>query len=150
MCISEYSFTSQNHLTCLSVLDVMLWHQRLGYASFLKLVSEQILCVEKSVHMLFDKTNSLNKNDAQDKEFELDLARKDLLLMHEKGKCSEEGIGPAAGSSKGGQGLNQSGEITAEPCLVQNQSNFPRTGSETVSRTASEQVPNRLRKQVPE
>jgi len=23
----------QNHLTCLKVLDVMLWHQRLGYAS---------------------------------------------------------------------------------------------------------------------
>jgi len=25
----------QNHLTCLSILDVMLWHPRLGYASFL-------------------------------------------------------------------------------------------------------------------
>ena len=24
----------QNHLTCLNVLDVMLWHQRLGYANF--------------------------------------------------------------------------------------------------------------------
>ena len=26
---------SQNHLTCLSVLDVMLWDPRLGYVSFL-------------------------------------------------------------------------------------------------------------------
>ena len=55
------------------------------------------------MHVLFDETNSLNKNDAQDKEFELDLARKNLLLMHEKGKCSEEETGPAAGSSKGGK-----------------------------------------------
>jgi len=29
----------KNQLTCLSVLDVMLWHQRLGYASFFFLIS---------------------------------------------------------------------------------------------------------------
>ena len=35
---------SQNHLTCLSVLDVMVWHPRLGYTSFFnKLVSKRIL-----------------------------------------------------------------------------------------------------------
>ena len=55
----------QNHLTCLSVLDVMLWHPRLGYASFFnKLVFKRILCVEESVHVLFDETNSLIENDA--------------------------------------------------------------------------------------
>jgi len=55
----------QNHLTCSNILDVMLWHQSLGYAIFM-LVSKRILCVEESVHMLFDKTNSLNENDVQD------------------------------------------------------------------------------------
>ena len=58
---------------------------------FNKLVSKRILCVEESVHVLFDKTNSLIENDAQDEEFELDLARKDLLLIHEKGKSLENG-----------------------------------------------------------
>jgi len=43
--------------------------------------------------MQIDVTNSLIENDAQDKEFEPDLARKDLVLIHE-GKCSEEGSGP--------------------------------------------------------
>ena len=57
------------------------------------------------MHVLIDETNSLIENDAQDKEFELDLARKDLVLMHE-GKCSEEGSGPASVSVGGGQGLD--------------------------------------------
>ena len=38
------------------------------------------------MHLLVDKTNSLNENDAQDKDFELDLIKKDVLLMHEEGK----------------------------------------------------------------
>ena len=58
-----------------------------------KLVSKQILCAEKSVHMLNDETNSLIESNAQDKEIESDLTRKDLVLMHE-GKCSKEGSGP--------------------------------------------------------
>jgi len=33
--------------------------------------------------MLFDEYNSLVENDAQDEDFELGLARKDLVLMHE-------------------------------------------------------------------
>ena len=78
----------------MAVPGVMLWHQRLGYASFLnKLVSKQILCVEKSVHVLIDETNSLIENNAQDKEIKPDLIRKDLVLMHE-GKYSKEGSGP--------------------------------------------------------
>jgi len=39
-----------------------------------------MLCVEESVHMLFDESNSLVKNDAQDEDFELGLAKKDLFL----------------------------------------------------------------------
>ena len=107
----------QNHLTCLNVHDVMLSHQRLGYANFFnKLVSKQILCVEKSVHVLIDEPNSLIENDAQDKEFEQDLARKDLVLMHE-GKCSEEGSGPEPISKEEWQGDKQTGRTAAEPCL---------------------------------
>ena len=86
--------------------------------------------------MLFDKTNSLNENDAQDEEYELGLARQDLLLIHEKGKSSMNGSRPGAVSSEGGQGLNQSGGSTAKPSLEQNQTNFPRTGSGTGQKQA--------------
>ena len=48
------------------------------------------------MHVLIDETNSLIENDAQDKEFELGLARKDLLLMHEKSKSRENGSGPGS------------------------------------------------------
>ena len=37
-------------------------------------MSKQILCVEESVHVLIDETNSLIENDAQNEEFELGLA----------------------------------------------------------------------------
>ena len=90
------------------------------------------------MHALFDETNSLIENDAQDEEFELGLARKDLLLIHEKGKSPMNGSGPGAVSSEGGRGLNQSGESTAEPSLEQNQSNCPRTGSKTGYKTGPE------------
>jgi len=59
----------------------------LGYTSHnkaYKVFNKRTLCVEESVHVLFDETNSLIENDAQDEEFELRLARKDLLLIHEK------------------------------------------------------------------
>ena len=66
------------------------------------------------MHVLIDKPNSLIENDAQDKEFEPDLARKDLALMHE-GKCSEEGSGPEPVSKEEWQGYRQIGGIAAEP-----------------------------------
>ena len=65
-----------------------------------KLVSKRVLCVEESVHVLFAESNTLNKKDTQDEDFKLGLARKDLVFMHEKGKCSEERSGPAAVSKK--------------------------------------------------
>ena len=77
-----------------------------------------------------DRTNSLIENDAQDKEIEPDLARKDLVLMHE-GKCSEKGSGPTTVSVEGGQGLDQTGGSTTEPCLEQNKDNISKTGSRT-------------------
>jgi len=100
--------------------------------------------------VLFDETNSLIENDTQDEEFELGLIRKDLLLIHEKGKCPTNGSGPGAVYLKGGQGLNQSGGSTAEPSLEQNRSNLPRTGSETGPEQTQKQFSEQAWKQSPE
>jgi len=113
----------------------------LGYSSHskaYKVFNKRTLCVQEYVHVLFDETNSLIENDAQDEEFELGLVRKDLLLIHEEGKSPMNGSGPGAVSSEGGQGLNQSGGSTAEPNLEQNQSNFPKTCSGTGYRIGPE------------
>jgi len=67
------------------------------------------LCVEESVHVLFDETNSLVEINARDDDFELGLAKKNSLLTHEEGKYLADGLGPGAISLEGGQGLNQTG-----------------------------------------
>jgi len=57
----------------------------LGYSSHskaYKVFNKKTLCVEESVHVLFDETNSLVEIDAQDDDFELGLAKKNLLLTH--------------------------------------------------------------------
>jgi len=68
----------------------------LGYSSHskaYKVFNKQTLCIEESVHVLFNETNSLIENDAQDDEYELSLVRKDLLLTKnsvlDKGKSLE-------------------------------------------------------------
>jgi len=119
-----------------------------------KVFNKRTLCVEESVHVLFDETNSLVEIDAQDDDFDLGLANKNLLLTHEEGMYPEDGSGPGAVSLEDGQGLNQIGESTAEPGLDQNQPNFSRTGwktgsgtgSETGSRTGSATVLNLFRR----
>ena len=50
--------------------------------------NKRTLCVEKSVHVLFDESNFLIENDAQYEDFELGLAKKDFSLIHEGGKDS--------------------------------------------------------------
>jgi len=60
-----------------------------------------------------------------------------LLLTHEEGKYPEEGLGPRVVSVKSGQGPNQTGGSTAEPCLEQNQPNTPGIGSRTGLRSGS-------------
>ena len=67
-----------------------------------KVFNKRTLCVEESVHVLFDEINSLVENDAHDEEYELGLVRKDLLLIHAKGKCPEDGSGPGASLLEGG------------------------------------------------
>jgi len=85
-----------------------------------KVFNKQTLCVEESVHVLFDETNSLVEIDAQDDDFELGLAKKDLLLTKEEGKNLAEGSRPGSISGKEGQGLDQTGRSTDKPCLKQN------------------------------
>jgi len=99
--------------------------------------NKRTLCVEESVNLLFDETNSLVEIDAQDDDFKLGLARKNLLLTHEKGKYPEDGLRPGAVSLEGGQGLNQTGGSTVELSLKQNQPNTPEIGSRTGSGTGS-------------
>ena len=64
-----------------------------------------------------NETNSLVEIDVQDDDFELGLAKKDLLLNQEEGKNPEKGSGPENVSVKEGQGLDQTGGSTAKPCL---------------------------------
>ena len=51
-----------------------------------KCLTKKTLCVEESVHVLFDEFNSLVKNDAHDEDFMLGLAKKDLLPTQDEGK----------------------------------------------------------------
>jgi len=71
------------------------------------MVSKEILCVEESVHVLFDESNSLVENNAQDEDVELGLAKKYLLLTYEEGKNPQEGSGPEPGSKEEGHGDKQ-------------------------------------------
>ena len=83
------------------------------------------------MHVLFDETNSLVEDDEQIEGFEIGLARKELLPAQKGGKNPGEGLGLGGVSAETGQGLEQTGASTAEPCLEQNHSNIPETGSGT-------------------
>ena len=105
-----------------------------------KLVSRQILCVEKSVHELIDETNSMVKND----RIEPDLGRKDLMLMHE-GKCSAERSGAEHVSKEEWQRDKQTRGTAAEPCLGQNKENISRNRSQNLAEQEQKQPKNRSR-----
>ena len=101
----------------------------LGYSSHskvCKVFNKRILCVEESVHVLFDETNSLIKHDTQDEEFELGLMRKDFLLIQssrgDNGEAPESEPNSKSDKVKGEQGAHQSGRSNAEPNLVRSQS----------------------------
>jgi len=117
--------------------DEVIFFGYFSHSKAYKVFNKRTLCAEESVHVLFDETNSLIVNDAQDKEFELGLARKDLLVIHEKGKSPENAPGTGAVLSEGGEGVNQIGGSEAEPGLKQYQPNSSQTGSEIGSRTGS-------------
>jgi len=95
------------------------------------------------MHVLFDESNSLIENDAQEEDFELGLAKRDLTSMHEKCKNHSEGSGPKPGSKEVGHGDKQTRGIVIEPYLQQDQNTNPETvskinvqiGTSTDSRT---------------
>jgi len=138
--------------------EVIFW----GYYSHskaYKVFNKRTLCVEESVHVLFDENNSLGENDAHDAEFELGLIRRDLLLtqnsMHKKGKSPRGEPSPGADNVEDGQGLNQSGGSIAKPISEQNQPTQPnsprtdlrigsRTGLETGSKPVTPSIPARV------
>jgi len=103
-----------------------------------KLVSKRILCVEQSVHVLFDESNSLVENDAQDEDVELGLAKKDLLLTHEEGRNPQVGSGTEPVSKEEGQGFKQAGGTAAKPYLEQG--NIAETGARTSLETGVEHL----------
>ena len=92
--------------------------------------NKRTLCVEESVHVLFDEFNSLVENDAQDEDFELGHTKKDFLLTHEESKNSQEGSGTGPVSKAKKQGSEQTGGTSAEPCLEQTKTNSPEQASE--------------------
>ena len=73
------------------------------------MLNKKTLSVEESVHILFDETNSLVENDAQDEDFELGFVRKDIGKTHE----SEPHSG--ANNMENGLELDQSGGSTVNP-----------------------------------
>jgi len=94
----------------------------LGYSSHskaYKVFNKRTLCVEKSVHVLFDETNFVIEHDTQDEEFELGLMRKDFSLtqssMVDNGKTPEGEPRPESGNVEGEQGAHQSGGSNAGP-----------------------------------
>ena len=63
----------------------------LGYSSHskaYKVFNKRTLCVEESVHVLFDESNSLVENYAQDEDFELGLAKKDFCPIMKEVRIS--------------------------------------------------------------
>jgi len=86
----------------------------LGYSSHskaYKVFKKYTLYVEESVHVLFDKTNSLIEHDTQDEEFDLGLVRKDFSLTHssmaDNFKAPKGEPSPESGNVEGEQGAHQ-------------------------------------------
>ena len=126
-----------------------------SYSKTYKLFNKRTLCVEASVHALFNETNSLIEHDTQEKELELGLVRKDFSLtqisMVDNGKAPEGETSPESDSVESGQGANQSGGSIAEPDLEQNRPTQPTpsqtdvgTGSRTDLEPISSSIQGRL------
>jgi len=106
-----------------------------------KVLNNRTLCVEESVHVLFDEFNPLSENDVQDEDFELGLTKKDCLPNQEKDKNLQEGSGTGPDSNTDQQVYVQIG-TPVEPCLQQRTTEIlelgARTGIETGPVTVSE------------
>ena len=107
-----------------------------------KCSTKKPLCVEESVHVLFDESNSLSENDVQDEDFELGLTKKDCLPNQEKGKNPQEGSGTGPDSKIERQVSEQTRRTSVKPCLEQKITNNLETatkiGTETGRGSVSE------------
>ena len=84
----------------------------LGYSSHskaYKVFNKRTICVEESVHVLFNEINSLIENDVQDEDFDLGLARKDNGKMLENEPLTE------VNGKESGQEVYQTGGSLADP-----------------------------------
>ena len=110
-----------------------------------KVFNKRTLCAEKSVHVLFDEFNSFVENGAQGEDFELGLAKKDMLPTHEESKHPQEGSGTGPVSVKGEQGDKYAGGTATDPYLEQNKEADSRidlqTGAGTSSKTGARTAP---------
>jgi len=110
----------------------------LGYSSHSKayeVFNKRTLCVEESVHALFDEYNSLLKNSAQDEDFELGLTKKDCLQNHEEGKNPQEGSSTRLDSKAEKQSSQQTGRTSTAPCLEQKTTDHLESGARTDTET---------------
>jgi len=82
----------------------------LGYSSHskaYKVFNKRTSSVEERVYVLFDESNSLIENCAQNEDFKLGLAKKDCLPTHEESKNFQEGSGTGPVSKAERQGSEQ-------------------------------------------
>jgi hypothetical protein len=97
--------------------------------------------LRKSVHVLFDESNSFSENDVQEEDFELGLNKKYCSLNQEQGKNPQEGSGTGPDSKPDQQASDQTGGASAEPCLQKSAGNpesGTRSGTEAGPVTVSE------------
>ena len=102
------------------------------------------MCVDESVHVLFDETNSLIEHDTQDEKLELGLMRRDFSPTQssivDNGKAPESERSAESENVEGEWGAHQSRGSNAGPTLVQNRLDFSRTDLGAGSKTDPESV----------
>ena len=101
------------------------------------------------MHVLFDESNSLNKSDAQDEEFELGLVQKESLIQEKQGENILKKTGTEVVPQNGRQGEIQTGGNTVKPCSGPcssgtNLQTGAETGSEGVREPDSPNIPARV------
>jgi len=105
-------------------IDQAIFLGHSSHSKAYKVFNERTLCVEESVHVLFDETNSLIEHDTHEEELELSLVRKDLSLtqssMVDNGEAPKGELSPGSDSVECGHGANQSGGSIAKPNLEKN------------------------------
>ena len=84
----------------------------------------------------------------KDKDFELDLTKKDVLLIHEKCNSPENGSGLGAIPSKDGQGLNQLERRLLNPVWKKTSPTFSEQSQKQASKQEQKIFQNRVRNKL--